>query len=270
MGLSPCASSRALKFQLYTNQCGHRLHSPRHRVYKAAHTAVRPPFSFSTDRLDENEYRREDSIGWKRGRRAATKNTLFRATRAATGARPFSGSSCSSCPGSLAPGDRHLVCFRCLGVEHAAAAMANPASCAACQPLPEEEILSRHTFRLRWSFPRALTASRPDLEEEDISVDDDDYEARGILRLEPPLAALLCPGAGCRPNEKPLPPDRLQRQIVGLTDKVFVCASQSVVAVNNIALLSSALAGREAYGPEEAARWLGVSPFPAPSYNCAS
>ncbi|CAL8394468.1 unnamed protein product [Boreogadus saida] len=39
--------------------------------------------------------------------------------------------------------------------------------------------------------------------------------------------------------------------------RVFVCASQSAAAVNNIALLSSALvslsAGREAYGPEEAA-----------------
>ncbi|CAL8354051.1 unnamed protein product [Boreogadus saida] len=39
----------------------------------------------------------------------------------------------------------------------------------------------------------------------------------------------------------------------------------SAVAVNNIALLSSALvslsAGREAYGPEEAARWLTVSCF---------
>ena len=59
--------------------------------------------------------------------------------------------------------------------------------------------------------------------------------------LEPPLAALLSPGAGWLPNEKPLPPDRLQKQIVGLTDRVFVCASQSAVAVNNIALLSSAM-----------------------------
>ena len=45
---------------------------------------------------------------------------------------------------------------------------------------------------------------------------------------------------------------------------MFVCASQSVAA-DNIALLSSALvslsAGREAYGPEEAARWLTVSRF---------
>jgi hypothetical protein len=92
-----------------------------------------------------------------------------------------------------------------------------------------------------------------------------DTQARGIPRLEPSLAALLCPGAGWRPNEKPLPPDRLQKQIAGLTDRVFVCASQSAAAVNNIALLSSALvslsAGREAYGPEEAARWLAVSRF---------
>ncbi|CAL8254823.1 unnamed protein product [Boreogadus saida] len=86
-----------------------------------------------------------------------------------------------------------------------------------------------------------------------------DTQARGIPRLEPPLAALLCPGAGWRPN------DRLQKQIVGLTDRVFVCASQSAAAVNNIAMLSSAMvslsADREAYGPEEAARWLAVSRF---------
>ncbi|CAL8404882.1 unnamed protein product [Boreogadus saida] len=92
-----------------------------------------------------------------------------------------------------------------------------------------------------------------------------DTQARGIPRLEPPLAALLCPGAGWHPNEKPLPPDRLQKQIVGLTDRVFVCASQSAAAVNNIAMLSSAMvslsADREAYGPEEAARWLAVSRF---------
>jgi hypothetical protein len=46
---------------------------------------------------------------------------------------------------------------------------------------------------------------------------------------------------------------------------VFFCASQSAVAINNLALLSSALvsmpAGREAYGPEEAARCLAVSRF---------
>ena len=46
---------------------------------------------------------------------------------------------------------------------------------------------------------------------------------------------------------------------------MFVCASQSAAAVNNIALLSSAMvslsADREAYGPEEAARWLAVPRF---------
>ncbi|CAL8340888.1 unnamed protein product [Boreogadus saida] len=68
-----------------------------------------------------------------------------------------------------------------------------------------------------------------------------DTQARGIPRLEPSLAALLCPGAGWRPNERPLPPDCLQKQIAGLADRVFVCASQSAAAVNNIALLSSAL-----------------------------
>ena len=101
-----------------------------------------------------------------------------------------------------------------------------------------------------------------------------DTQARGIPRLEPSLASLHCPGAGWRPNEKPLPPDPLQKQIAGLTDRVFVCASQSAAAVNNMALLSSALvslsAGRDAYSPEEAARWLAVSRFPAPSFSCAS
>ncbi|CAL8345255.1 unnamed protein product [Boreogadus saida] len=37
-----------------------------------------------------------------------------------------------------------------------------------------------------------------------------DTQVRGIPRLEPSLAVLLRPGAGWRPNEKPLPPDRLQ------------------------------------------------------------
>ncbi|CAL8351044.1 unnamed protein product [Boreogadus saida] len=50
-----------------------------------------------------------------------------------------------------------------------------------------------------------------------------DTQARGIPRLEPPLAALLCPGARWRPNENPRPPDRLQKQIVGLrTECSFV------------------------------------------------
>ncbi|CAL8235106.1 unnamed protein product [Boreogadus saida] len=64
----------------------------------------------------------------------------------APGARSFSGPLCASCPASLAPGDGHLVCFRCLGSDHAAAAMAAPVSCVACRELPEEGILSRHLF----------------------------------------------------------------------------------------------------------------------------
>ena len=55
---------------------------------------------------------------------------------------PFSGPHCASCPASLAPGDEHLACFRCL----AAAALGVPASCAACRTLPEEGLLSRHLF----------------------------------------------------------------------------------------------------------------------------
>ena len=56
---------------------------------------------------------------------------------------PFSGPQCASCPASLAPGDGHRACFRCLGAEHAAAALAAPASCAACRALPEEGLLSK-------------------------------------------------------------------------------------------------------------------------------
>ena len=59
---------------------------------------------------------------------------------------PFSGSQRASCPASLAPGDGHLACFRCLGAEHAAAALIAPASCTACSALPEEGLLSRHLF----------------------------------------------------------------------------------------------------------------------------
>ncbi|CAL8349842.1 unnamed protein product [Boreogadus saida] len=43
-------------------------------------------------------------------------------------------------------GDGHLACFRCLGADHAAAAMAAPVSRVACRELPEEGILSRHLF----------------------------------------------------------------------------------------------------------------------------
>ncbi|CAL8254596.1 unnamed protein product [Boreogadus saida] len=64
----------------------------------------------------------------------------------APGARSFSGPLCASCPASLAPGDGHLACFRCLCADHAAAAMAAPVSCVACRELPEEGILSRHLF----------------------------------------------------------------------------------------------------------------------------
>ncbi|CAL8395424.1 unnamed protein product [Boreogadus saida] len=311
---------------------------------------------------------------------AADKRPFSGAPESAPGARSFSGLLCASCPASLAPGDGHVACFRCLGADHAAAAMAPSVSCVACRELPEEGILSRHLYfspavdltdaidlfddyddgvidadddstsmddsassfsRSRVSTATAVQRERPrrmaDLFGEIMGeaaaikgipmpapplapVSDDmqgecfripsssrrvtqcplfppvqhifcaaggdpstlkapvksytdftnvegwaDTQARGIPRLEPPLAALLCPGAGCRPNEEPLPPDRLQKQIVGLTDRVFVCASQSVAEVNNIALLSSAMvslsADREAYGPEEAARWLAVSRF---------
>ncbi|CAL8345369.1 unnamed protein product [Boreogadus saida] len=53
------------------------------------------------------------------------------------------GPPCASCPTSLAPGDGHRACFRCLGAEHVAAALVAP---AACRALPEEGLLSRHLF----------------------------------------------------------------------------------------------------------------------------
>ena len=242
---------------------------------------------------------------------------------------PFSGPQCASCPASLASGDGHRACFRCLGAEHAAAA---PASCAACRALPEEGLLSRHLFfspsvdlagaidifgakvpdaqdaderfevdvaSLDDVFPgsasefsrsgasteativprerprrmadlfgeimgeaavikgipmpapplapmsddmqgecfRTLSSSRrvtqcplfppvqhlftdaggdPSTLKAPVRAFTDftnvegwaDTQARGIPRLEPSLAALLCPGAGWRPNEKPLPPSR--------------------------------------------------------------
>jgi hypothetical protein len=62
------------------------------------------------------------------------------------GARSFSGLLCASCLASLAPGDGHVACFRCLGADHAAAAMAPSVSCVSCRELPEEGILSRHLY----------------------------------------------------------------------------------------------------------------------------
>ena len=53
-------------------------------------------------------------------------------------AGPFSGPPCASCPASLAPGDGHQACFRCLGAEHALVALVTPASCAPCHALPED------------------------------------------------------------------------------------------------------------------------------------
>ena len=77
---------------------------------------------------------------------AADKRPFSGPPESAPGARSFSGLLCASCPASLAPGDGHLACFRCLGADHAAAAMAAPVSCVACRELPEEGILSRHLF----------------------------------------------------------------------------------------------------------------------------
>lgn len=59
-------------------------------------------------------------------------------------------------------------------------------------------------------------------------------QPRGTTRLEPPLAAILCPGTRWQPKEKPLPPE--QKQIAALLDTAYVCAA----AVNNISLISVA------------------------------
>ena len=92
----------------------------------------------------------------------------------APGARSFSGPLCASCPASLAPGDGHLACFRCLGAYHAAAAMAAPVSCVACRELPEEGILSRHLFfspAVDLAEAIDLFRAGPDLNDDDGIVD---------------------------------------------------------------------------------------------------
>ncbi|CAL8336465.1 unnamed protein product [Boreogadus saida] len=208
---------------------------------------------------------------------------------------PFSGPQCASCLASLAPGDGHLACFRerprrmadLFGeiMGEAAAIKGIPMPAPPLSPMSDDMKGERfrplsssrratqcplfppaqHLFTAAGGDPSTLKAPVRAFTDFTNVEGLADTQARGIPRLEPSLAALLCPGAGWHPNEKPLPPDRLQKQITGLTDRVFACASQSATAVNNIALFSSALvslsAGREAYGPEEAARWLTVSRF---------
>ena len=117
---------------------------PPHRVYKVAQTAAVPPFSFSlcTDQ-------RKTKITGGSGMGEATDQQPFSGPLESAPVRaggPFSGPQCASCPASLVPGDGHLACFRCLGAEHAVAALVAPASCATCHALPEEGLLSRHLF----------------------------------------------------------------------------------------------------------------------------
>ena len=92
-------------------------------------------------------------------------------------AGPFSGPNCASCPASLAPGEGHLACFRCLGAEHAAVALVTPASCAACCVL-----LSRQRF-----FSTSLDLSEAiDIYKAGVpEVDDDDHiEVDGVASLD--------------------------------------------------------------------------------------
>ena len=116
-------------------------------------------------------------------------------------ARPFSGPQCTSCPFSLAPGDGHLACFRCLGAEHAAAAMVTPASCAACRTLPEEGILSRHLFfSPSVDLSEAIDIFRaevPDVDDDHIEVDVFADSASGFSRPRASTATVVgcfCPG----------------------------------------------------------------------------
>ena len=87
---------------------------------------------------------------------------------------PLSGPQCASCPASLAPGDGHLACFRCLGAENATAALVAPASCAACRALPEEGLLSRHLFFSPWvNLAEAIDIfGAQDADDEHFEVDD--------------------------------------------------------------------------------------------------
>ncbi|CAL8341940.1 unnamed protein product [Boreogadus saida] len=150
------------------------------------------------------------------------------------------GHSAPPCPASLAPGDGHLACFRCLGSEHAVAALVAPASCAACRTLPEEGLLSRHLF---------------------FSPSVDLAEAIDIFR------------AGV-PDAQDADDERFEVDVVASLDDVFPgsaseffrsgASTEATVVLRERPRRMADLFGRdhgEAYGPEEAARWLTVSRF---------
>ena len=77
---------------------------------------------------------------------ASDKRPFSGPPKSAPEAKSFAGLLCASCPASLAPGDGHVACFRCLGADHAAAAMAPSVTCVSCRELSEEGILSRHLY----------------------------------------------------------------------------------------------------------------------------
>ena len=89
----------------------------------------------------------------------------------------FSRPPCASCPASLALGDGHQACFRCLGTEHATVALVTPASCATCRALPVEGLLSRHLFfspSVVLSEAIDIKAGDPDIEDNDDLIEVDD------------------------------------------------------------------------------------------------
>ncbi|CAL8362924.1 unnamed protein product [Boreogadus saida] len=160
------------------------------------------------DREEDEDFNTDLPSRWQRLGRGRGQTAPFQGhLRALLELGPFSGLLCASCPASLAPGDGHLVCFVCLGTDHAEAAMAAPVSCVACRELPEEGILSRHLFFSPAVDLTTMASSTP--------------------TTTPPWTATrrpVFPALGLQP-----PPSRGDHG--------------------------------EAYGPEEAARWLAVSRF---------
>ncbi|CAL8345245.1 unnamed protein product [Boreogadus saida] len=123
------------------------------------------------------------------------------------------GPQCASYPASLAPGDGHRACFRCLGAEHAAAALVAPASGAACRALPEEGLLSRHLF----FSPSVDLAEAIDIfgaEVPDAQDADECFEVDDVASLDdvfPGSASEFSRSAGASTGATIVPRERLRR-----------------------------------------------------------
>ncbi|CAL8395097.1 unnamed protein product [Boreogadus saida] len=160
--------------------------------------------------------------------------------------------------------------------------MAAPVSCVACRELPEEGTLSRHLFFSPAVDLTTMASSTPTPTPPWTATRRPVFPALG---LQPPPSRgdhgwgpFYPEGSGKRGGSlawslhwqrfsvrapdgaltKSRCPPTASRSRLSL-------GRQSAAAVNNIALLSSAMvslsADRETYGPEEAARWLAVSRF---------